>query len=115
RNGRPPRSPRPGGREEERPMPDGFRLARTATAAVLLGALLAVASGAASAPILLHPTRTPFLLAAGPGAPSAEKGDFAGRISIGGGRKMYIECRGTGSPTVVFVSGLRYSADEWSA
>lgn len=27
---------------------------------------------------------------------------------------MYVECRGTGTPTVVFVSGLRFGGDQWS-
>jgi pimeloyl-ACP methyl ester carboxylesterase len=27
---------------------------------------------------------------------------------------MYLECRGTGAPTVVLVGGLRASADDWS-
>jgi pimeloyl-ACP methyl ester carboxylesterase len=40
--------------------------------------------------------------------------DFAGLVDIGGGRKMYLECRGTGSPTVVLVSGLRGSAEDWN-
>jgi len=31
--------------------------------------------------------------------------DFAGLVDIGGGRQMYMECQGKGSPTVVFVSG----------
>jgi hypothetical protein len=31
--------------------------------------------------------------------------DFAGLVDIGGDRKMYLECHGKGSPTVVFVSG----------
>jgi hypothetical protein len=31
------------------------------------------------------------------------EGDFAGLVDIGGGRKMYMECRGKGSPTVVLV------------
>src|SRR5271165_6780990 len=39
--------------------------------------------------------------------------DFAGLVKIGGDRKMYLECRGTGSPTVVFVSGLKGSAEDW--
>jgi pimeloyl-ACP methyl ester carboxylesterase len=34
-------------------------------------------------------------------------------VDIGGGRSMHIECSGTGSPTVVLVSGLRSSAQEW--
>jgi pimeloyl-ACP methyl ester carboxylesterase len=43
----------------------------------------------------------------------ATSGDVAGRIDIGGGRSMYVECSGIGSPTVVLVSGLRSSAQEW--
>jgi pimeloyl-ACP methyl ester carboxylesterase len=39
--------------------------------------------------------------------------EFAKTIDIGGGRKMYIECRGSGSPTVVLVSGLDAAADLW--
>src|SRR5438128_1223641 len=38
---------------------------------------------------------------------------FAGLVDIGGGRKMYLECRGSGSPTVVLVSGLDSAADVW--
>src|SRR5947207_204455 len=41
-------------------------------------------------------------------------GDFAGLVGIGGGRKMYLECRGTGSPTVVLVAGLKGSAEDWN-
>ena len=48
------------------------------------------------------------------GAQASMSGDFAGPVDIGGGRKMYLECHGTGSPTVVLVSGLRGSADDWS-
>jgi pimeloyl-ACP methyl ester carboxylesterase len=47
-------------------------------------------------------------------AHTAESGDFAGLVDVGGGRKMYLECRGIGSPTVVLVSGLRGSAQDWS-
>src|SRR3982750_702682 len=38
-------------------------------------------------------------------AHAAGNENFAGLVDIGGGRKMYLECRGTGSPTVVLVSG----------
>ena len=47
-------------------------------------------------------------------AQAAPSGDFAGLVDIGGGRKMYLECRGTGSPTVVLVAGLRASAEDWN-
>src|SRR5918995_2992203 len=40
--------------------------------------------------------------------------DFAGLVDIGGGRKMDLECRGKGSPTVVFVSGGGDRAETWS-
>jgi pimeloyl-ACP methyl ester carboxylesterase len=40
--------------------------------------------------------------------------DFAALVDVGGGRKMYLECRGSGSPTVVLVSGLRGSAEDWN-
>jgi pimeloyl-ACP methyl ester carboxylesterase len=47
-------------------------------------------------------------------AQAAPSGDFAGPVDIGGGRKMYLECHGTGSPTVVLVAGLRGSAEDWT-
>jgi hypothetical protein len=40
--------------------------------------------------------------------------NFAGLVDIGGGRQMYLECRGTGSPTVVLVSGFRGAHDDWT-
>jgi pimeloyl-ACP methyl ester carboxylesterase len=46
-------------------------------------------------------------------AAGAETANFAGLIDIGGGRKMYLKCRGTGAPTVILVAGLRASADDW--
>ena len=42
------------------------------------------------------------------------EGDFAGLVDIGGGRELYLEYSGTGSPTVVLESGLRGAADVWS-
>ncbi len=57
--------------------------------------------------------RRSWLAAVSPGR-AAPNEDFAGLVDIGGGRKMYLECRGTGSPTVVLVSGLKAAADDWS-
>jgi pimeloyl-ACP methyl ester carboxylesterase len=48
-------------------------------------------------------------------APVPASGNFSGLIDIGGGRKMYLECSGTGSPTVILESGYRNDADIWSA
>ena len=45
---------------------------------------------------------------------AGSEGDFAGLVDVGGGRQMYMECSGTGSPTVVLESGLRGAADVWS-
>jgi pimeloyl-ACP methyl ester carboxylesterase len=57
----------------------------------------------------------PLVLALEPvTAGAAACGEFSGLVDIGGGRKMYLECRGTGSPTVVLVGGLRASAEDWS-
>lgn len=42
------------------------------------------------------------------------RGNFSGSIDIGGGRKLYLECRGTGSPTVILEAGLRARSDYWS-
>jgi CubicO group peptidase (beta-lactamase class C family)/pimeloyl-ACP methyl ester carboxylesterase len=41
-------------------------------------------------------------------------GDFAGLVDIGGGRKMYLQCRGSGSPTVILESGYRNDAEIWN-
>jgi pimeloyl-ACP methyl ester carboxylesterase len=49
------------------------------------------------------------------GAPAATRGDFARRVAIRGGRKFYLECRGSGSPTVVLEAGTGDRADVWSA
>jgi pimeloyl-ACP methyl ester carboxylesterase len=40
--------------------------------------------------------------------------EVAGLVDIGGGRQMYIECRGTGSPTVVLISGGWESGWIWT-
>jgi pimeloyl-ACP methyl ester carboxylesterase len=45
----------------------------------------------------------------------ARSDDFAGLVDIGRGRKMYLECRGTGSPAVVIVAGGKASAADWTA
>ena len=63
-----------------------------------------------------------LLLAAGPAgaqtappATPAATGDVAGLVDIGGGREMYLECRGAGGPTVVLESGYPNNADVWDA
>jgi pimeloyl-ACP methyl ester carboxylesterase len=46
-------------------------------------------------------------------SPSAASDDFAGLVDIGG-RSIYLECHGTGSPMVVLVAGGRSSAHYWT-
>src|ERR1700730_3331912 len=42
------------------------------------------------------------------------KEDFAKQIDIGGGRTLYLECHGTGSPTVILEAGYHDSSQPWS-
>ena len=42
-----------------------------------------------------------LLLTAAPAV--AGDGNFSGLVDIGGGRRIYLECRGMGSPAVVIV------------
>ena len=53
---------------------------------------------------------------AAPSLPVAVAGqsDFAGLVAIDGGRRLYLECQGTGTPTVVLEAGYRASARYWS-
>src|SRR5882724_10731521 len=57
----------------------------------------------------------PHVTAPQSSAPVPTTGDFAGLVEIGDGRKMYLECRGSGSPTVILESGYRNDAAIWSA
>ena len=43
----------------------------------------------------------------------AAEGDFAGLVDIGG-RSLYLECRGSGSPTVILEAGFRSRVDYWT-
>ncbi|THA87094.1 alpha/beta hydrolase [Streptomyces sp. A0592] len=49
-----------------------------------------------------------------PSADRASRDDFAGTVTLPGGRRVHVECRGSGTPTVVLVSGARGAADEWT-
>lgn len=43
-----------------------------------------------------------------------ETSDFAGQIDIGGGREMFLQVRGQGDPTVVFLSGYLNTGGAWT-
>ncbi|MEV1131666.1 alpha/beta hydrolase [Agromyces sp. NPDC049794] len=49
-----------------------------------------------------------------PSTSAAAQPDRAGPVDIGDGREIYLKCAGTGSPTVVLVSGLLDNAEVWS-
>jgi hypothetical protein len=45
---------------------------------------------------------------------AAEDSNSGGLVAIGGGRKIYLQCHGTGSPAVVLISGTRGAHDDWT-
>jgi hypothetical protein len=47
-------------------------------------------------------------------SPIAASGDFAGLVDIGGGRRLWLECRGSGGPTVILEAGALGRSDVWS-
>ncbi|MFE5810221.1 alpha/beta fold hydrolase [Streptomyces sp. NPDC056491] len=49
---------------------------------------------------------------AGPG--SVDSADSGRQVDIGGGRSLYLQCSGSGSPTVVLLAGLHEASDPWS-
>ena len=68
--------------------------------------------------LLLLPLLAPRSASAEPGTPAAGSpvaaaGDFAGLVEINGGRRLWLECRGTGGPTVVLEAGAGNDADSW--
>ncbi|MFJ3861547.1 alpha/beta fold hydrolase [Streptomyces sp. NPDC090085] len=83
---------------------------RRLASAMAAGLALAVLPGAPATSTALAMPRD----GADPTAGSTPRGDFAGSVSLPGGRQVYVECRGTGTPTVVLISGARGAADEWT-
>lgn len=81
------------------------RSAVFAVAAIIVAPVLVACGGAAEG----APTVTTSSVS------TTGSGDFAGTFDIGAGRMMYAECRGTGSPTVVLVSGLDAAGDLWDS
>ena len=83
---------------------------------MLLATVVAVVLGAAATALAASP---------GDGKDSATMGtlamnelgknkDFSGLVDIGGGREVYMECRGKGRPTVVLISGSMGSHENWT-
>jgi pimeloyl-ACP methyl ester carboxylesterase len=47
-------------------------------------------------------------------APNAHADDVAGLVDIGEGRQLYLDCQGSGSPTVFIIPGLGSYAEVWN-
>lgn len=74
-------------------------------AAVAVGGLLLLGPSGIDAPAVPPPT-----------APPAASGRVDGgrQVTLPDGRRIYVDCRGHGSPTVVLESGIHDSSDVWS-
>jgi pimeloyl-ACP methyl ester carboxylesterase len=83
------------------PVPS-LRSAWSGLAALSVGALLACSSPASSLPLT---SPSPATTTVPP--------DIARPVDVGGGRTLYLECHGNGTPTVVLVPGLANAADIW--
>jgi pimeloyl-ACP methyl ester carboxylesterase len=46
-------------------------------------------------------------------AASAASGDFRDAVEVDG-RKIHLECKGAGGPTVILISGYRNNAEIWT-
>lgn len=75
------------------------------------GSLLGIALGGVVA--FLVTAAAVAAQSAAPPAVAVAQGNFAGLVDIGG-RRLYLECRGTGSPTVILEAGYRSPATVWS-
>ena len=87
------------------------RAGAAAGIALLLAAAMSACAGAA-VPDEAPATATTADPAAS-GAFEPGEGDRSGLVDIGGGRSIHLECSGTGSPTVVLISGAGVAGDNW--
>ena len=75
--------------------------------------LVAVVAGACSSPAPTGATATTTSSAAGATTGVPPNGDFAARVPVAG-RRVYLECHGSGRPTVVLQTGYGNAGDIWS-
>ena len=81
---------------------------------LLLASAVAVVLGAAATALAASPSASDSAKGTLRNGDFGKNKDFSGLVDIGGGRKMYMECHGKGSPTVVLVSGFRGAHDDWT-
>lgn len=75
---------------------------------ILVALLLCCAAGCASVSNTTTARTTPALHSY-----ACAHGSCSGLVDIGGKRKVYVECRGTGAPTVVLIAGRSDRAQTW--
>ncbi|MGR0220077.1 alpha/beta fold hydrolase [Agromyces sp. ZXT2-6] len=94
------------------PVPIASRLAASASLVVLLlAACTPPNDDPQTLPDAAAPTSTAPPAASGAFEPGA--GDRSGLVDLGAGRSIHLECGGTGSPTVVLISGAGVAGDNW--
>jgi pimeloyl-ACP methyl ester carboxylesterase len=68
--------------------------------------LLVLSAATAAMAVVASSAATPLTMA-------ETQHDISGAIDVGGGRQMFVECRGQGSPTVVVINGKGSGAEDW--
>lgn len=89
------------------------RAPATWSASVVLVLAVMLAGGGRIAPAAAHAADRPGAAPVSR-APSPSHGNYSGRVAIRGGRKLYLECRGKGRPTVILEAGTGDLAQIWS-
>lgn len=90
----------------------GMTLAKTETCLLLAFRILVALGGASIWNSSFAQTNAPASL--GSSAPNAGEQEFLGQVGIGGGRRLYLECHGTGAPALILESGYHDSSQPWS-
>lgn len=94
----------PGSESSARRLPRQWMAATAATACIFMGACTAS-----------PPAPSPSAAAGSARSTPAAAPDIAGTFNVGAGRQMFLECHGTGSPTVVLISGTGSASSAWSS
>ncbi len=63
--------------------------------------------------VLAQVAAMPQVAGSAAAAPLAQSEEFSGLFDIGDGRELYLECRGSGSPTVILEAGAGNNGQTW--
>jgi pimeloyl-ACP methyl ester carboxylesterase len=72
------------------------------------------AIGAIAAVLAALAMGSPAQATTAPSKATPARGNFSGQVAIGNGRKLYLRCKGRGSPAVILESGIHDSSDPWT-